>query len=210
MFSAIDEKEKTYIDRLRGIYPEEKEEKTEKTENVQEDNNSSKNPFFFCLIGLFAGFVASAGFIAFRYITDGRLHSKQEVLERFRLPVLQDLSMDKVDEGNALSRLKEEIDDKLRKESIVKLYVAVDSSSGRAVDLGQKIIDGTRGELVFTVGGINPNTEEMKELLESEAVLIVPAIDGTKNECITAFLDLCKRNYKYIIGAVPVKDWKTK
>lgn len=216
--TAVDEK--AYIDALYSEIPDTGSDIAEK---VPAENKVSKKTILkYMIVVAFAGVLVAACMIAVIYIFGGKLHVPNEI-NGMGIPILQCLSASKGITGNDIitkwgSRLMgedqgspdnfailmEEVEKKTE-QGIKSVYIAIDKSSATALEYGQRIINEASGGIAYYIGGILPDAGDMKELLGSDAVLILPVIECTKTKSISVFADICMRNRIGIIGSVPVR-----
>ncbi len=229
MFSGRDPKERVYMDRLRGVMPTETEKKSDEESKDTSDVKEMtwKTVFLYSLIGLLAGLILSIIVFAIKLNNDGKLHSSKTLLVSLKLPVmgilssniegkpLPDAMITKLgyslsygeEEGtDFIPALIEELEDKVRNQGIKQIYFAMDKTSTITKDFAVKISEGLSDCVNCTDGGFTPTADEMKGLLASDCVILLPVLDRTKTGFIRSFVDLCRRNHKYIIGSLPIRD----
>ncbi len=222
VIAKLDAKEKAYIDTLLGNVSNETEIGT-KNEGV-----SLRSGLRYLLIGLLTGFILSIIWYTFKYVHGGKIHTTEDLTELFGIPVYRVLSkgylsnntaeMDFVkklgykltgaDEGSeaSLEMLLNELNNKVGSIEAGKTYIATDRESIVAMDFAQRISEQSSEKALYIVGGLEPNADDIKQLLGSDHVILLPAIDVTRGKIIKDFMDICRRNDKVIIGAVPVRE----
>lgn len=232
LLSAVDPKEKAYIDLLRGIMPQEEpenEETAETDEELEELEEPGKSPVFYAFIGLLAGFVVSICGFAVVHAINGKVHTTGEIRSRFGIEVLQTLMTEELEDklsksdpitrygykligidfetSDCLAILMEELENITSDKNIRNVYVAADRSSNRVVSLVKEISEASP-DVTYIEGSLKPNADDIKNLLSADGVLLLSVIDGISKKTIKTFADICRRNSRSIIGAVPVRDVK--
>ncbi len=228
MLATEDDSEKVYINSLLAGGPKAEESEAD-VNNNQKTEISWKNVLTYSLIGLGCGFVLSVILLVVRYLTGGKIRANSELPGYFKIPVLQTIVVEgaiskpdmitrwgrlasdgDTEPGDNLVMLTEELNDKAGKEGLRKLYIAVDRFSVDISELLNQICERASEDVKYVVGGLAPSADELKELLASDGVVLIPVLDCTRRKLIKSFLDMCRRNSKNIIGSAPVRDWKVK
>ncbi len=215
----VDANEKIYFDSLSGIMPEEVKDES------RQEGASSNSILVYVIIGLLVGCLLSIGWFVTRYIFDGRVHTVFEFSE-LSIPVMRELPIgtkqgdvyktDKItDWGYKLIGVNKTIEDSIEllcselnnitgRDELKKIYIAADKEADRSIECANRISDGTTEGVIYTVGELEPNSTDMKSLLDSDGVIILSVVDITKRKRIMEFLNICKRNSKCIIGIIPI------
>lgn len=219
--AKIDALEKTYLDILLGNLPSE-------TVNPSDEGSYFKKIIRYIFVGLTVGFVISLCWVVGRYVSAARLRTSVEMTEYYGVPVLQTMSNGRTlndvkkkdiitkqglkligafeEPRDSLEVLLEELRSVNRREGIRKIYIAVDEASGYAIELAGRITADKSENTYYSEGALFPDAEGMKQLLDADAVIIIPIIDITRLKSINAFMNICKRNNKHIIGTIIVRD----
>ena len=216
--TAADEKE--YIDVLYSAVPDDGTEEVQ--ESPTENKASWKKMLKYVIVLALAGAFVVMCLIAAKYVFGGKLHVADEV-SGMGIPVLQSLSADRGASGNdiitklgsklmerdqgsldSFAILMEEVEKKTEQD-IKRVYIAVDRSSNIAMEYGQRIINEAKGSIEYHMCGLVPDAGDMKQLLCSDATLIIPVIECTKTKSISGFVDICVRNGIGIIGSALVR-----
>ncbi len=190
--SKVDTGEKAYIDALYSADTEEIQEV------AKEDRVSWKQVLKYVIVCAFAGFIAVVCVITAMYVSEGKIHAADD-LNGMGIPVLQTLT---AEEPVLFSLLMEELK-KNTEAQAKKIYIAADKSSAVSMEYANRIYDEAGGTGCY-VGCIEPDADNMKQLLESDTVLILPVIECTKRNSIYTFIDICARNNVNIIGSAPI------
>lgn len=226
MLAAASEPEKVYVNSLRAGGPKAVEGNAEGNYN-RTTEITWKSVFIYAIIGLACGFVLSVIWFVLQYLSGGKIRSISELPGYFKIPVLQTLMVEgisakqdlvtqwgrkasggDIEAGDHLTMLAEELDDKAGKKGLRQIYVAADNASMGTSELLHKLCEGTSEGVKYVSGSIEPSADELKALLASDGIVLIPVLDCTGRKLIKAFLDICRRNDKNIIGSAPVRDWK--
>ncbi len=219
IISRINADEKEYIDARYSAVPD---DGSEEAKTPAESKVSKKSILKYMIVVAFAGVFVAVCIIAAIYIFSGKLHVADEV-SGMGIPVLRSLGTGRKISGNdiitrwgtrlmgadqassdSFSILMEELA-KRTEQGIKRVYIAIDKSSAAALEYGQRISNEANGNVQYYTGGILPDAGDMKELLGSDAVVIIPAIECTKSKIIAVFADICRRNGIGVIGSAPVR-----
>ena len=192
IISKVAENEKAYIDELYYADSE------ASAGTLNESKILWKRLFKYVIVCIAVGVAAVICIIAVVYVLGGKLHVADEIYF-MGIPVLQTLG---ADASISFSMLMEELKKKTETET-KKIYIAADKSSARAMEYAKSIYDEAGGAICY-IGGIILDADNMKQLLESDIVLILPVIDCTKRDNIYTFIDICTRNGISIIGSAPI------
>ncbi len=219
--AKVNEDEKAYIDALYSNTFITDQEKLQK--DVNENKFSMMTTLKYVTVSACVGIFAVVCLIASIYIFKGVLHEADEI-KSMGIPVLQTLADERSERENlcndiisdlgrkiigeaevspaSFSIFMEEFNKKVT-QGIKTVYIAVDKSAGNVTDYARKICEMEKEVICYT-GGIVPDAEDMKHLLTSDSVLLLPTINNTKIKSIVALADICDRNRIYIIGSAPV------
>lgn len=215
----VDEKERDYIYSLIA------DDTKTAPAAAQQSGRSLKSALKTAILGFFGGAFLALCLFVISYIIGGKLHVAEELAYTFGVPALQTLtakpsgrSSGKGDiitkwgrrlagEGEAsadtFAMLMEEVRKNAEK-GIKSVYIAADGNSEDAKSYARKISEGSGDGISFYAGSLVPDAEDIKQLLSSDGVLLIPVIESTKMRTISAFTDICTRNGKCIIGSAPV------
>lgn len=197
--SRVNETEKAYLDSLLSS------ESYEPHVNTSQEGIDWKKTVKDIITGILVGLFLSLCWGTFTYIVSGRLHSAEELAESFGIPVLNTLLPNSSD---TLDMLIEEFNNLIEKNAVKKVYIATDKMATSAAEVAGNISERLSKDISGFVGGIVPDVDDMKQLITSDGVFIIPVIDITKTKTVRNFIQICGRNDKYIVGSSPLKEMR--
>ena len=186
-----------------------------------------KFSFIYAIMGLLLGFLAVAGYYMLKYIAGNNLHMAEEMEQCFGIQVFGILHISemkkrkfgKIDSaiGAFFRTERESIPTDVQMEIIrTRIVSAVQKSGAKKVYLSgvcqneaaQKYIatmqEQLQGDVEFVSYGASVlnNVQSLKNLIESECVVLMECVNGSAYDSIQREIVICKENGVKIIGSV--------
>ena len=183
--SKLTGNQKDYIDLLRT-----------RDEPDNREKASWKKPM---AIGFVAGAFLVICVLCALYILEDLVRSEGDVEAMAGMPVMQD----DLGDPDKLEMFISELSAIAGREGIRRIYAATETLSG----MGSEVAETIRGrlpEIAVESGDLKLDPENMKKVLSSEAVVILPVTDVTKRGTLKDFLDVCSRHGIRIAGLATV------